>query len=278
MTRPLRSVLYVPASNARAVEKAAGLACDAVILDLEDAVSPERKPEARVAACAALGRFGDRPVVVRINAADSGEGRADLAALAAARAPVVLVPKVRGPEDLVGCRAALGPATELWAMVETCAAVLSLSELSRRAGETGLGALVVGTNDLAKEMGARPDPERTPLQAALSLTVCAARAAGIAALDGVFNRIDDLDGLERECAQGRAFGFDGKTLVHPSQIEVARAAFSPDEAEIAWARAVVEAFARPGAESAGAIRMGDEMVERLHLSQARRVLAAADRV
>jgi citrate lyase subunit beta/citryl-CoA lyase len=162
-------------------------------------------------------------------------------------------------------------------MVETCAAVLALPGLSLCAAETGLGALVVGANDLAREMGARPDPERTSLQAALSLTVCAARAAGITALDGVFNRIEDVDGLERECAQGRAFGFDGKTLIHPSQIDVARAAFSPDEAEIAWARAVVEAFARPEAEGAGAIRMGEEMVERLHLSQARRVLASAGR-
>ena len=267
-----RSALYLPASNERAIAKARTLTCDAVILDLEDAVAPEQKAAARARAVAALDDgFGDRTVVVRINGRDTPWGADDAAAVR--KAAAVLVPKVSGPADLAAARAAIGPGPALWAMVETCAGVLALPAIAAAARENGLAALVVGTNDLAKEMRCRPDAARTPLMPALTQVVLAARAAGIVALDGVLNALDDPDRLAAECRQGAMLGFDGKTLIHPGQIAAADAAFGPTAEEIAWAEAVVKAFADPESTGKGAIRLEGAMVERLHLAEAERMLA-----
>jgi len=280
MIRPRRSVLFLPASNGRAVEKARSLPCDVVVLDLEDAVGPEHKADARAAMIETLraGGFGDREVVVRVNGLDTAWGEDDLAAAARAAPDAVLVPKVRHREDVRAYDERLGSApsrTRLWAMVETCASVLNLGAITAAAASTRLSALAVGVNDLSKEMRARRTPGREPLQAALGLTVAAARAHGLVALDGVHNDLEDEAGLDAECRQGRDFGFDGKCLIHPRQIEAANRAFSPDEAEIAWARAVVAAFEAPENAGAGVIRVEGRMAERLHLEEARRTLALA---
>lgn len=270
MTR-IRSALYLPASNERAIAKARTLPCNAVILDLEDAVAPEQKASARAQAVAALAEgFGDRLVVVRINGLATLWGADDAAALRGAAA--VLLPKVDGPEDLRRARAAIGAGPALWAMLETCAGVLALPAIAAAARETGLAALVVGTNDLAKEMRCRIDAERAPMLPVLTQVVLAARAAGIIALDGVLNALDDTEALAAECRQGAMLGFDGKTLIHPAQIAAANAAFGPSATEIAWAEAVVAAFAEPGNADKGAIRLDGAMVERLHLAEAERVL------
>jgi citrate lyase subunit beta/citryl-CoA lyase len=271
--RPRRSALYLPASNPRAIAKARGLPCDVVILDLEDAVAAEAKPQARAAAVAAIreGGFGRRELVVRVNALSTPWGADDCAALAQTPPAAVLLPKVDDPAAVAAYAARLG-GVALWAMVETAAAVLRLDAL---AGAPGLAALVMGTNDLAKELRARPGPDRLPLTSFLSQAVAAARAHGLAVLDGVYNAIDDADGFARECAQGAAFGFDGKTLIHPAQIAACNTAFSPDADEVARAEAIVAAFADPAAAGRGAIRLDGAMVERLHLDQAHRTLALA---
>ncbi|MFN3574959.1 MAG: HpcH/HpaI aldolase/citrate lyase family protein [Phenylobacterium sp.] len=278
--RPRRSALYMPAANARAIEKAKDLDCDVVILDLEDAVAPDLKAEAREAACAAVraGGFGRREVVIRVNALSTEWGKADLAAAAGARPDAVLAPKVDGPGDLAAYAAALPPETALWAMVETCAVLFGLDALGAAAAENRLTTLVVGTNDLAKEMRCRPEVERTPLLGPLSLMVAAARAHGLVILDGVYNEIEDDQGLARQCAQGAAFGFDGKTLIHPRQIETANRAFSPAPEEVEWSRKVVEAFDSPENTDRGVIRVEGRMVERLHLGEARRLLAVAQAI
>ena len=278
----LRSALFLPASNPRAIAKARELTCDAVVLDLEDAVAPDAKAAAREAAVAAAreGGFGARSLVVRVNAADTPWATADLTAMKEAihhGAPVaaVLLPKVDGPADLARARAALGEGVALWAMIETCAAVLALPALAGAAHAAGLTALVAGTNDLAKDMRCRPDAARLPLVPALAQIVTAARAAGVVALDGVCNALDDPARLRAECAQGAMLGFDGKSLIHPAQIEAAHAAFGADADQIAWARRVVAAFAAPEAAGKGAVRMDGAMVERLHLATAEEVLAHA---
>lgn len=259
-----RSVLFAPATNARALDKARGLDCDAVVIDLEDAVGPADKDLARAAALAALPGFEGR-AAVRINGPDTPWGADDLEALSRSSALAVVLPKTRGPADV---RWAAGSGLPVWAMVETLAAVLDLAAI---AAEPGVEALLLGQNDLAAAMGARPGADRAPLQAAMSGLVMTARRYGLLALDGVYNAFQDADGFAAECRQGRAFGFHGKTLIHPSQIAAANAAFSPDAAEIAWAEAVVSAYA--GAADAGVVRVNGEMIERLHLDQARRILA-----
>ena len=272
--RQRRSALFMPAANARAIEKARTLDCDVVILDLEDSVAPERKAAARDAAVAAIGQggFGPRELVVRANGLDTPWGAADCAALAAARPDAILLPKIATPADLAAARAATGGAVPLWAMIETCAAILNLPVLSAAAGAHGLTCLIAGTNDLAKEMRCRPDAARTPLLPALAQIVTAARAAGITALDAVCNVLEDGPLLAAECAQGAMFGFDGKSLVHPAQIAAANRAFDAGAARIAWAKAVVAAFARPENADKGAIRVDGEMIERLHLAEAERLL------
>ena len=270
--RPRRSALYMPASNAKAIAKARALPCDVVILDLEDAVAPEAKGAAREAAVAAAAEgFGARELVIRANALSTDWGEDDCAALAQARPDAVLLPKV---DDAAGVAAyaALLPGVPLWVMVETPKALLRLEAL---AAAPGLKALVMGTNDIAKDVGFRAGGDRLPFLGFLAQAVAAARAYGLAILDGVYNAIDDAEGFAAECAQGVRFGFDGKTLIHPAQVEPCNAAFSPTEQEIAWAATVERAFAAPEAAGKGAIRVKGKMAERLHLEQARRTLAVA---
>ena len=281
--RPRRSALYMPASNPRAVDKARGLDCDVVILDLEDAVLPEMKAEARAAAVAsvAAGGFGGREVVVRVNGLDTPWGAEDLAAVSRAGPDAVLVPKIRGASDVRAYHQALQPApdrTALWVMIETVQVVFALDRVVDCAGDTRLAALVMGINDLAKEMRARQTPERTPYHAALSLSVAAARSAGLAALDGVHNEIEDLAALEAVCRQGVDFGFDGKTLIHPSHLSMTNQIFSPDGAELAWSRAVIAAFADPQNVGKGALRVEGRLAERLHCDQAVALVALAEAI
>lgn len=272
--RPARSVLYLPASNARAIEKARSLACDVAILDLEDAVAPEAKIEARAAAIAAVTTGGFSPRLgVRINALDTEWGAEDLAALADTAVDVVVVPKVEDAAALRALANRLPEGTALWAMVETPRALLALNDIAASGGP--LEALMLGTNDLATMLRTGPAPDREPLKPWLALVVATARAHGLMAIDGVFNRFSDTEGFAAECAQGCLYGFDGKSLIHPSQINGANAAFAPTEAEIAQARAIVAAFNAPDAVGRGAIQIEGQMVERLHLAAAERVLAQA---
>ncbi|MEO7384003.1 MAG: CoA ester lyase [Novosphingobium sp.] len=281
--RPRRSALYLPASNARAIEKARGLAADAIILDLEDAVAPDAKEAARAAAVAAVrtGGFGNRELAIRANGLDSPWGAADLAAIAGSGADAVLVPKISTPEDIAACEVALkdAPASmQIWAMIETCSAVSQLDAIAAMARSTRLSLWIMGVNDLAKEMRARLTSERTPFLPILTLAVCAARAHGLAILDGVCNEFRDLDLFRAEARQGQLFGFDGKTLIHPDQITPCNAVFSPSEAELAQARAVISAFALPENAGKGAIRVDGKMTELLHLDQAKRLVAIAEKI
>ena len=275
-TRRRRSALYMPASNARAIAKARTLDCDVVILDLEDAVAPDEKAAARDRVVEAVreGGFGERELVVRVNGLGTPWYADDIAAIRATGVDAVLVPKVSSVADLLTVRASLGEdGPPIWAMIETCAAILELPALSVAAAETRLTALVAGTNDLAKEMRCRLGADRMPLIPALTATIMAARAAGIVALDGVCNALDDPPRFTAECAQGATLGFDGKTLIHPSQIEAANAGFGPSDEELAWARKVVAAFQDPEHADKGAIRLNGQMVERLHLAEAAAMLA-----
>jgi len=281
--RPRRSALYLPASNVKAIAKARTLPADVVILDLEDAVAPEAKGEARTAAVAAVreGGFGHRELAIRVNAIDTPWGADDLAAVAGSGADAVLVPKVSGPDDIRrydALLAAAPPGLRLWAMIETCACVAELHAIAATASTTRLALFVMGTNDLAKEMRARLTPERTPFLPFLSMAVAAARAHGLAILDGVCNEFRDLAAFRREAEQGLLFGCDGKSLIHPDQIAPCNEVFSPTAEDLRWAVAVIEAFARPENADKGAIRVEGRMVERLHLDQARRVVAVAARI
>lgn len=275
---PLRTVLFLPALNARAVEKARTLGADVVVLDLEDAVAPERKAEARDAIGPAVAAgFGDSLVAVRVNSLGTEWGEQDLVVAAASGADAVIAPKVGSADEVRRYDLALAPAeprTALWVMIETARGLLNLAEITETAGSTRLAALVAGTNDLAKDLRARPDAARTALFPHLAQVVVAARAHGLAAIDGVWNALDDVEGLSAQATQGRALGFDGKSLIHPDQIAPVRAAFAPTETERAWAEATVEAFDRPENADRGAVRTPFGMVERLHLDEARRILAA----
>ncbi len=276
--RPRRSALFLPASNGRAIEKARTLPCDVVILDLEDAVAPAQKSAARVAAVAAIGEggFGARELVVRVNAPDTPWGAEDLVALRGAPVDAVLLPKLEDAATLPQARAALGDGPALWAMIETCEGVLRLPAIVAAAAAHGLTTLVAGTNDLARELRCRVGPGRAPLLPMLAHIVLAARAAGLVALDGVINTLDDQAAIAAECAQGRDYGFDGKTLIHPAQIAAANEAFGPSDDDVIAARMLAVAF--DGREDDGAIRVDGRMVERLHLDEARRVLALAEAI
>ena len=267
-----RSVLYLPASNPRAIEKARGLDADAVILDLEDAVAPDAKAEARQAAVAALtaGGFAGR-LGVRINGLDTPWGTDDLAALAGLTPDFVVAPKIESPEAVRAVADHLPADVDLWIMVETPLSVLRLDAIAGAGAP--LAALMLGINDFGERMNLVLGPDREPLKPWLAAVVAAARGHGLLAIDGVVNATDDSDRLRTECLQGRAFGFDGKSLIHPAQIEAANAAFSPSPDEVARAREVVAAFASADAEGKGAIRVGYRMVERLHLDAAHRLLA-----
>jgi citrate lyase subunit beta/citryl-CoA lyase len=282
--RPRRSVLYVPAGNPKALAKVASLACDGVIIDLEDAVAPEAKRAAREAMrdFLAQGRADGREIVVRINPLASEWGTEDLLAARAVKPDAILLPKVEGPRDILEANDALddtdAPAgLALWAMIETPRALLNLGAIADlgRDPAARLACFVAGTNDLAKETGVRVTPDRRYLSAWLLQIVAAARAGGIDALDGVSNDFRDLDAFARECAEARNMGFDGKTLIHPAQIGPANRAFSPSEDEIAEARAILAAFAAPENAGRGVIQIDGRMVERLHLAQAQKLLARA---
>ena len=270
-----RSALYVPASNARALEKARGLPCDVLIIDLEDAVASEAKHTARAQAVSALqsGEFRAGEVVVRVNGLDTEWGPADIAAVLPAGPAALLLPKVDSVAALQRAAVLLAdaPQVALWAMIETPAALLRLDAIAGSGGP--LRCLVAGTNDLIKESGIEADVDRVPLQPGLFLLVMAARAHGLAVLDGVYNELDDLDGLTRQCRQARAFGFDGKTLIHPSQVEIANDVWAPSADEVDYAQRVIAAFEEATAEGRGVITVDGRMIENLHVDNARRVLA-----
>ncbi|MGA8246278.1 MAG: CoA ester lyase [Nocardioides sp.] len=279
--RPRRSVLYMPASNARALEKARSIPCDGLILDLEDAVAPDAKPAARVAACAAAasGEYGSREVTIRVNGADTEWNHDDLAAACVAGPDAIVVPKVGSADAvlaLVEAMAGYGAPehTRLWAMIETPAAMLHAEEIA--SASERLTVLVMGTNDLAKELYAEHVPGRQPLLAGLGLALLAARATGRAILDGVYNDVQDLPGFLAECRQGRELGFDGKTLVHPGQVEGANAAFAPSDEAVADARGILQAW-EDGAGS-GVVTYRGRMIESLHVESARRTLAIHEAV
>jgi citrate lyase subunit beta/citryl-CoA lyase len=285
--RPRRSALYMPGANARALEKAKTLPCDAVILDLEDAVAPDAKAAARdqVMAAVAARRFGAREVIMRVNGLDTPWWRDDLQAAATAAPDGVLVPKVSKPADLQTVTARLadiapGHRILLWAMIETPLAIINAADIAAvaRDGETRLAGFMMGINDLAKETRARQMDGRTPMVSWLATAVLAAHAHGIDILDGVYNDIHDVEGFRRECVQGRDMGFDGKTLVHPNQIAPCNAAFSPTLDEIDQARRIIAVFELPENRTKGVVQLDGRMVERMHADIARRTVAIADAI
>lgn len=283
--RPRRSCLYMPGANAKALEKAKTLPADVLLLDLEDSVAPEAKESARDAVAAAVkaGGYGKREVIVRVNALSTPWGREDIRAACAAGSDGVLAPKVSSAEDVVALDDALTEAglpedATLWVMIETPRAVLNIAEIAAVAKATRLAVFVLGLNDYAKETRARAIPGRAPFTYALGGAIAAARAEGLVAIDGVFNDIGDQRGFEDECKQGLEFGFDGKTLIHPSQIETCNLIFAPSPDEIARARAVIEAFALPENAGKGVIKVDGKMTELLHLEEARRVVAVAEAI
>jgi (3S)-malyl-CoA thioesterase len=276
-TRPYRSVLYIPGARERALEKAMDLAADAIIFDLEDAVAPDEKRAARDLLGRVLsgGDYGRRARIVRINGFDTEWGRDDAAAFAGhSGVDAVLVPKVNGAADLDQVAGAAG-GTPLWAMMETAAGMLSAAAI---AAHPRLEGMVMGTNDLARELGSRFRPDRLPMQAGLGLCLLAARAHGRIIIDGVYNAFKDDAGLRAECDQGRDMGFDGKTLIHPAQIAIANEAFAPSAAEIELARRQIAAFDEVLAQGGGVAVVDGRIVENLHVSAARATLARADAV
>ena len=281
MSRPCRSVLYIPAARERALEKAQALPADAIIFDLEDAVAPAEKPAAREVLARALRDmdFGARLRIVRINGFDTEWGREDAAAMAAViaagtKVDAVLVPKVNRAADLEAV-AALVPGVDLWAMMEPAAGMLNAAEI---AGHPRLKGMVMGTNDLAKELGSRFRPDRLPMQAGLGLCLLAAKAYGLTIVDGVYNAFKDEEGLRAECEQGRDMGFDGKTLIHPAQLEVANAAFAPSQAEIDLARRQIAAFDEVLAQGGGVAVVDGRIVENLHVATAKAILSRAEAI
>ncbi len=262
----IRSALYLPASNARAIEKARGLACDMVILDLEDSVKPEAKETARAAALAAAGDFGGRIVAIRLNDPATIWHQDDLAAIRASAAACVVVPKVESAKAATRIADAVGK--PLFAMIETPAGVFAASTIAAAHGTAGL---IAGSNDLAATLRLPPGAGREPLALSFQTIVLAARAAGIVALDGVWNALDDPTGLEADARAGRMTGFDGKTLIHPNQIAIVNAAFGPSDAELEDARALV------AAATGGAERFRDRMIETMHVDAAKRLIAQAAR-
>ncbi len=272
MARPYRSVLYIPAANARAMEKAQTLPADAIIFDLEDAVAPGEKPAARDALAAALGNdYGPRARIVRINGLATEWGVDDARFCATLAADAVLIPKVDSAADLDRV-AALIPDTPLWAMMETPLGMLNAAQI---AAHPRLEGMVMGTNDLAKELNSRFRPDRLPMQAGLGLCLLAAKAHGKVIVDGVFNAFKDDDGLRAECEQGRDMGFDGKTLIHPAQLAVANESFAPTDAEIDLARRQIEAFSAAAGEGKGVAVVDGKIVENLHAETARKTLDRA---
>ena len=278
--RPRRSVLYMPGANERALEKAKGIPADSLILDLEDAVAPDAKADARQRVCAAVssGGYGRRELTIRVNGLDTEWHADDLAAVAAAGPDAVVVPKINSADDVRAVEAALADAgapahTAIWAMVETPVAMLRAEQIAGASNR--LTVLVMGTNDLAKELGATPVPGRAPLLTALSMCLLASRAEGKVILDGVYNDVKDAEGFATECRQGRELGFDGKTLIHPSQVEPCNDAFAPTADDVERAQEIIAGFDAAHAEGRGVVTVNGRMIENLHVETARRTLARA---
>lgn len=287
IVRPRRSVLYMPGSNARALEKAKTLPADGVILDLEDSVAPDAKEAARKQVCDVVkgGGFGSREVFIRVNAVDTPWHAEDLAAAAQAAPDAILVPKVSSPDslELIGRRLLdmhTDIRTRVWAMIETPLAIFNILSIAAEAkdSESRLAGFVLGTNDLAKDTRARLVPGRAPMLPWLTTVLAAARIYGIDVLDGVYNDLSNADGFVAECQQGVELGFDGKTLIHPNQIEPCNKAFSPTPDEVAWARKMIAAFDLPENRSKGVVSIDGRMVERLHAEMARRTVMIAEAI
>lgn len=286
--RPRRSVLYMPGANDRALEKARSLPADALILDLEDSVAPEAKPQARdkVVQAVKSGGYGRRELVVRVNAVETPWGADDIKAAASAGPDAILVPKVSRPGDIVSVAKLLkaygAPAhTRLWAMMETPLAILNARDIAGAAADAAdqrFSCLVLGTNDLLKESRARALGDRFAIVPWLAATVLAARAFGLDVIDGVYNDFKDETGFRAECEQGRTLGMDGKTLIHPSQVEPCNEVFSPGADEIQWSRKIIQAFAMPEHAGKGVITVDGRMAERLHLVMAERAVAISEAV
>ncbi|SPH20233.1 (3S)-malyl-CoA thioesterase [Ascidiaceihabitans donghaensis] len=276
LARPLRSVLYIPASKPRALDKARGLPVDAIIFDLEDAVSVDEKEASRAILAEALAQdgYGGRMKVIRINAFDTPWGKADAEAAAKMGADAILLPKVSSPADLDALAEITGD-IPLWAMMETPAGMINAASIG---AHPKLQGMVMGTNDLAKELQTRHRADRLPLQAGLGLCVLAAKANGCVIIDGVYNAFKDDDGLKVECDQGRDMGFDGKTLIHPAQVDVTNTAFSPSDAEVELARRQIEAFNEVEATGQGVAVVDGKIVENLHVATARDTLAKVEAI
>lgn len=281
--RPRRSVLYMPGARARALEKARGLPADALILDLEDAVTPAEKSAARDLVVNAVrgGGYGEREIIVRVNGADTEWGADDLAAAAAVGPDAILIPKVESAAMIVDAAeqiAAHGApeTTAIWAMMETPRGILNAQEIAT--SHPRLAAMVLGTNDLVKELRASHQPGRAPVMTALSLTLMAARGSGLACIDGVYNAFKDDDGLRAECVQGRDMGFDGKTLIHPAQLAITNEVFAPSAEALAEAHEQLAAFEEVEAAGGGVAVVNGRIVENLHVETARRLIAEADAI
>lgn len=276
LARPLRSVLYIPASKPRALDKARGLPVDAIIFDLEDAVSVDEKEASRTILADALTQdgYGGRMKIIRINAFDTPWGKADAEAAAKMGADAILLPKVSSPADLDALAEITGD-IPLWAMMETPAGMINAASIG---AHPKLQGMVMGTNDLAKELQTRHRADRLPLQAGLGLCVLAAKANGCVIIDGVYNAFKDDDGLKVECDQGRDMGFDGKTLIHPAQVDVTNTAFSPSDAEVELARRQIDAFNEVEATGQGVAVVDGKIVENLHVATARDTLAKVEAI
>ncbi|RME16821.1 MAG: CoA ester lyase [Alphaproteobacteria bacterium] len=274
--RPFRSVLYIPGSKERALDKARTLPADAIIFDLEDAVAPDAKDAARATLRDEIdkGGYGKRARLVRINGFDTPWGNADVAAFRGADIDGILLPKVNSALDIETLAEMISD-VPIWAMMETAAGILNAREI---AAHPRLAGIVMGTNDLVKELGARPGPDRAEIQTALQWSVIAARADGVCIVDGVYNAFKDEEGLRRECQQGRDLGFDGKTLIHPAQIAIANEVFAPGEEELALARRQIAAFEEAQASGQGVAVVDGKIVENLHVATAKALIAKAEAI
>jgi len=282
-TRPRRSVLYMPGSNARALDKGRGLACDALIMDLEDAVAPDAKEQARAQINAALdeGGYGQREIIIRTNGLDTPWGYQDIVAAATSGADAILLPKVEGPTTIHQVErileAAGAPASqEIWCMMETPLGILNAQDIG--SASPRVGCFVMGSSDLAKDLHAAHTRERVPLQSSLSHCLLVARAYGLAAIDGVHLNLDDDEGFAYACEQGRDMGFDGKTLIHPKTIAKANEIFAPSDEAVAWSKKIIDAFEAAQAEGKGVVVVDGKLVENLHVAEAKRLVALSDMI